>query len=172
LPVQVHVANTADWTLQPGASAQATVNRGEPVVLRWETLRSIAGATQVGERIAGSATIARPARGGRFDIVARGDTAFFAPLITNETSQPLRIIVNQGNAGARDCACAVPPGARRMLIGYYRLFRNSTVEARDPSGRSAVFPDLGSTVTSSSGTIGLRFTERDMRAAAPPSGAR
>ena len=44
-----------------------------------------------------------------------------------------RVMVNAGLEGAVDCAARSGPGARRVFIGYYRLYRNSTVEARAPS---------------------------------------
>jgi len=75
----------------------------------------------------------------------------------------LRATVNAGLEGAVDCGCAVRPGARRVFIGYYRLYRNSTVKVRDGSGRSATFRDVGPQVTSADGTIGLRFETKDLR---------
>ena len=80
--------------------------------------------------------------------------------------------VNAGSAEARDCACAVPPGAVRMPIGYYRLYSNSSVEVRDTAGRVAVFRDLGASVDGGGGTVGLRFDARDLRPGAATRGAR
>jgi len=91
------------------------------------------------------------------------DTAFFAPLITNETGQPLRVTVNAGTAAAMDCGCTVPPGTVRAPIGYYPLFRNSTVRVTDAANRSAMFTDLGPNVNRESGVVGLRFTAADLR---------
>jgi hypothetical protein len=91
------------------------------------------------------------------------DTAFFAPLITNETGQPLRVTVNAGTAAAMDCGCTVPPGTVRVPIGYYPLFRNSTVRVTDAANRSATFTDLGPNVNRESGVVGLRFTAADLR---------
>jgi hypothetical protein len=89
--------------------------------------------------------------------------AYFAPLITNETGRPLRVIVNAGTGAARECACVVPPGATRMPIGYYPLFENSTVRVIDRRGRSATFTDLGPEVNRATGAVGLRFAARDLR---------
>ena len=61
------------------------------------------------------------------------------------------------------CGCVIPPGANRSHIGYYSLYQNSGVEARDPSGRTAGFGDLGADVDPSSGTVGLRFEDKDLR---------
>jgi len=92
-----------------------------------------------------------------------GDGDYFAPLITNATSRPLRVTVNAGLRGAVDCGCAVRPGARRVFIGYYRLFRNSTARVSAADGMTAAFRDLGPEVTAVDGTVGLRFEDRDLR---------
>ena len=91
---------------------------------------------------------------------------WFAPLITNATGMPLRIVVNAGLQGAYDCACQVPPGAVRMPIGYYRLYGNSTVEARDASGRVARFDNVAGGVEAPGNGVGLRFNPGDLR---PPA---
>jgi eukaryotic-like serine/threonine-protein kinase len=105
-------------------------------------------------------------RGRRVTAVARAvtrDSAFFAPLITNETGRPLRVTVNAGSAAEMDCRCSVPPGAVRAPIGYYPLFRNSSVRVTDATNRSAAFTDLGPNVDRRSGVVGLRFTAADLR---------
>jgi hypothetical protein len=88
---------------------------------------------------------------------------YFAPLITNAAEDLLRLTVNAGLEGAVDCGCAVRPGARRVFIGYYRLYQNSTVRARDPAGRTATFRELGPQVIAADGTVGLRFESKDFR---------
>ena len=88
--------------------------------------------------------------------------AYFAPLITNESGQSLSITVNAGLAGSVRCGCTVPPGAVRMLIGYYPLFQNSTVRA-EAYGRSATFPNLGTQANPTTGIVGLLFRTGDLR---------
>jgi hypothetical protein len=129
----------------------------------------MAGAFPVGERLDGSARVTKPARGTRLTIGAAGSGfAFFAPLITNAGTQPLRIVVNAGLAAAYDCACQVPPGAVRMPLGYYRLYGNSTVEARDAAGRTARFQNIAASAEAPANAIGLRFTDADLRLPAIP----
>jgi hypothetical protein len=54
-----------------------------------------------------------------------------------------------------------------VFIGYYRLFQNSTVQARGmvrgTAEGSAVFRDLGPQVTAPDGSVGLRFEDKDLR---------
>ena len=168
LPVQLHVDNAGDWTLAPGDTRTLKVQRSGIVALRWEAVRPMVGAFPVGERLSGSATVTKPARGTRLSIGAAGSGfAYFAPLITNASTQPLRIVVNAGLAEAYDCACQVPPGAVRMPIGYYRLYANSTVRASDPGGRTAQFQNIAASATAPANTIGLRFTDADLHPPAP-----
>ncbi|MBI4501912.1 MAG: serine/threonine protein kinase [Gemmatimonadetes bacterium] len=87
----------------------------------------------------------------------------FAPLITNETKGSLAITVNAGLSGATSCNCWIPAGATRARIGYYPLYQNSTVRAEDQSGRAAGFGDLGPDVDQTTGSVGLRFQEKDFR---------
>ena len=95
--------------------------------------------------------------------VRQGDADYFAPLVTNASGDLLRVTVNAGLAGARDCGCAVRPGATRVFLGYYRLYQNSTVRVRSPAGGEATFRDLGPQVKSRDGTVGLRFEDKDLR---------
>ena len=117
----------------------------------------------MGEELRGSLVIGDPSGRMERSATARGNGDYFAPLITNATDGELRVTVNAGLAGALDCGCAVRPGARRVYIGYYRLYRNSTVRARQPDGDSATFQDLGPQVTARDGTLGLRFESKDFR---------
>jgi hypothetical protein len=90
--------------------------------------------------------------------------AYFAPLITNETGEPLSITVNAGLSGAMSCHCTIPAGAVRLAVGYYPLFENSTVRADAARlGRSATFRGLGTQVDVSRGTVGLLFRAGDLR---------
>ena len=147
----------------PGASFGITLSRGEPLTLGWRLIRIRTSAGAVGVTFGDTITIAKPARV-RLGATARPTHgAYFAPLITNETGQPLRLTVNAGLGGVLSCDCAVPAGAVRMAIGYYPLFTNSTVRAEAPDGRTATFKDLGPQVDAGRGTVGLLFREGDLR---------
>jgi protein kinase-like protein len=141
----------------PGGSFNLKLERGRQLDLSWQLVSRLGVSLGDTIRIANPrgtthlAATARPAHG-----------AFFEPLITNETGEPLAITVNAGLAGAQRCGCTVPPGAVRMAIGYYPLYENSTVRA-DAGSRAATFRDLGRQVDVSRGTVGLLFRAEDLR---------
>lgn len=157
-PVRV-VVNGSAGTVAPGETAKARVAR-DRVVAEWELIRPLSADSQpMGDVVKGSWVISRPR--GTVAVEARprvqtGD--YFAPLVTNDTPELLRVTVNAGLDGARDCGCAVRPGAKRVFIGYYRLYRNSTVQATAPDGSIATFRDLGEQAERRGWTVGLRFS--------------
>jgi hypothetical protein len=165
LPVRVRIDAGLDTTLAPGSSVIWRLGRGTVSALEWELVRPrTRGGLPVGEPLSGSRILSGTDRRVEHVIRARqGERAFFAPLITNETGAPLQIRVNAGLAGALDCPCAIPAGARRAPVGYYPLFRNSTVEARNAEGLSGTFRDLGGEPDARSGAVGLRFGPADLR---------
>ncbi|MGH6885799.1 MAG: protein kinase domain-containing protein [Geminicoccales bacterium] len=157
--VAVQVAGE-ERRLLPGGSLDVQLERGQPLNLTWRLVR----AGRAGASFADTIAIAKPR--GRVSLAATARPrhgAYFAPLITNETGEPLAITINAGTGAAQSCNCTVPPGAVRMEIGYYPLFRDSGVRAEDPAGRSATFRDLGPQVDAARGVVGLRFRADDLR---------
>ena len=162
-PVRVAIAGRLD-TVPPGATVELAVPRSGTSVAEWELIRPLSADDRpMGAEIQGAAILR--GRGTATDSawVRQADADYFAPLITNASEGLLRITVNAGLQGALDCGCAVRPGTSRVFIGYYRLYRNSTVRAQGPAGAVATFRDLGPQVTSRDGTVGLRFEEKDFR---------
>jgi hypothetical protein len=163
-PVRMVVGDDAPRTVAPGGSVRVALARGRTMVTQWELVRPrSADGEPMGEEVRGSSVLRGPS--GTLRVAARSRTAegdYFAPLITNGSHDALRVAVNAGLQGALDCGCAVRPGARRVFIGYYRLYQNSTVAARAPGVGTAVFRDLGPRVTAPDGTVGLRFEDKDL----------
>ncbi len=157
-PVRLVVNDAAD-TVAPGETVATRASR-DRLVVQWELIRPVSADSQpMGEEVGGSWVIRSP----RGTIVRRAEARvetgdYFAPLVSNTTAGLLRIAVNAGLDGARDCGCAVRPGATRVFIGYYRLYRNSTVQATDPAGRTGTFRELGQEARNRGWTVGLRFT--------------
>ena len=157
-PVRV-VVNGSAGTVAPGETARARVAR-DRVVAEWELIRPLSADSQpMGDVVKGSWVISRPRGTVAVEARPRVETGdYFAPLVTNDTPGLLRVTVNAGLDGARDCGCAVRPGAKRVFIGYYRLYRNSTVQATAPDGSIATFRDLGEEAEQRGRQVGLRFT--------------
>jgi hypothetical protein len=160
-PVRL-VVGQSSRLVAPGETVRLRVSR-KLLVAEWELERPLSADNQpMGETVRGSWVVPAPrgtvnrAAGARLET---GD--YFAPLVTNDADRLLRITVNAGLDGARDCGCAVRPGARRVFLGYYRLYRNSTVQATDPDGRTAEFTDLGLEAEARHWVVGLRFASGD-----------
>jgi len=164
-PVRLSAGTAGSRTVAPGETVRLGIPRGHTLVAEWELVRPLsADGAPMGAAVTGAAVLREPHGVVRAAATSQaGDGDYFAPLITNATSQLLRVVVNAGLRGAVDCGCAVRPGARRVFIGYYRLFRNSTVQVTGAGGMTAAFLDLGPQVTAVDGTVGLRFQDRDLR---------
>jgi hypothetical protein len=155
--------NESTRTVAPGETIRAKVPR-DMLTAQWELVRPLsANQTPMGEEVKGAWVVRAPR--GTIERAAEGRTDtgdFFAPLITNASDRLLRIAVNAGLEGAKDCGCAVRPGAQDVFIGYYRLYRNSTVRATDPQGRTATFRDLGPAAEARGWRVGLRFANENL----------
>ena len=164
-PVRLAVGAKAPRVIAPGEMVRIALRRGATTVAQWESIRPLSADSQpMGEVVRGATVLREPSGGVRLAASSRtAEAAWFAPLITNATSHPLLVTVNAGLRGPLDCGCAVRPGRRRVFVGYYRLYLNSTVRARSPGVGAATFRDLGPKVTTSNGTVGLRFEDRDLR---------
>jgi hypothetical protein len=163
-PVRLAMDQDEPRVISPGESLRVTIPRGKTLVAMWELVRPLsADERPMGEEVRGSVVEREPRGTIRRSARHRGpDNDYFAPLITNGSDDLLGVKVNAGLEGAVDCGCAVRPGARRVFIGYYRLYRNSTVQARASGSRIAMFRDLGPNVVAPDGTVGLRFESKDL----------
>jgi hypothetical protein len=163
--IRLAVGQDSALMLGPGQTVRVPGPRGRSIVAQWELVRPLsADRRPMGSEMRGSIVVPDPKGTIRRGATARTpDADYFAPLITNATEDLLRVTVNAGLQGAADCGCAVRPGARRVFIGYYPLYRNTTVRVAAAAGRSATFRDLGSSVITPDGALGLRFETKDLR---------
>jgi len=164
-PVRI-MAGARARLVAPDRTLRVPLSRRLSAVAEWHMLRPTSPeGLAMGVDVGGTLAFDRP-RGRQERAASPRDSAhaYFAPLITNNTGEPIAITVNAGLAGAMGCHCTIPPGAEHAPIGYYPLYANSTVEARDAAGRSAQFTDLGAKVDPTSGVVGLRFGPTDLRA--------
>jgi hypothetical protein len=161
-PVRVTTAS-GERVVEAGASASLALPRGQGSPVAWSVVRDTNQRGEpLGVELSGTVNVDRRRARARADAGA-AQGAWFAPLITNNTGRPITLIVNAGLQGPLSCGCTVPAGATRQPIGYYPLFQNSTVRARDAEGRIATFTDLGSQVDRRTGVVGLRFEAADLR---------
>lgn len=163
VPIGVVVGSEAERRVPPGDSAALTVPRAPALPVSWYAVGPRSGKGQaVGSDLQRTHTL--DARQRTLRIEARADSgarAVFLPYITNATGQPLTLRINAGSAAEESCRCSVPPGAVRVPLGYFPLYRNSSVRAILPNGRVATFEGLGSQVNRASGVVRLRFDEGD-----------
>lgn len=159
------VLGTQTREIAAGATLEQVVERGAPLVAHWYLVRpSDPGGTPMGVEVQGNITVQEPEGRVLNTVDANSsDNAVFAPLITNGTSGTISVVINAGLVNAQPCNCRVSPGAIRARIGYYPLFRNSSVQATDGLGRTATFRDLGVSVDRDRASVGLRFEEKDFR---------
>ena len=164
-PVRLTMDNDPPRTVAAGTSVRLPAPWRKSVLVSWELMRPVsADGRPMGETLSGSLMLRDSWGTTERSAAARGSHGnYFVPLITNATPDLLRITVNAGLEGALDCGCAVRPDARRVFVGYYRLYENSTVQATSRARTTAVFRDLGSRVVSDDGSVGLRFEEKDLR---------
>ena len=163
-PVRM-VAGPRERVVEPGSALRVPLRRNMSAVAEWRMLRPTSPRGEaMGVEVRGSLALENPRRRVRRAAEARGtEGAYFAPLITNHTGQPISITVNASLAGALSCNCTVPPGTTRARIGYYPLYQNSTVRAQDLQGRTATFTDLGPQVDQATGVVSLRFGPTDLK---------
>jgi hypothetical protein len=163
--IRLAVGQDSALVLGPGQTVRVPGPRGRAIVAQWELVRPLsADRKPMGSEMRGSIVVRDPEGTIRRSATARTpDADYFAPLITNATEDLLGVKVNAGLQGAADCGCAVRPSARRVFIGYYPLYRNTTVRAAAADGRSATFRDLGPSVVTPDGALGLRFETKDLR---------
>jgi hypothetical protein len=163
-PIKVTVG-AVTFEVPAGGSAEQKMKGKGTMVAQWYLVRPIGpGGKPLGVEVQGSMTDPAPSGEVRRTVDAGStEQPVFAPLITNSSDGPVLITVNAGTVNAQRCECSVRPGTTRARIGYYPLFLNSAVEATAPSGATAIFKNLGNEVDRGTGSVGLRFEQKDFR---------
>src|SRR6266568_3425350 len=128
-PVEIVRGGVSVDTVAPDATARLALSRGGQAQLRWRLIRP--GNPPIGEPMEGPIPEFRRVLGRRLAGVTAqvAGQSYFAPLVTNTSPSDITLEVNPGTAAAVRCNCVVPKGATRTHVGYYRLYRNSTVAA-------------------------------------------
>jgi uncharacterized RDD family membrane protein YckC len=176
VPVALALPGGPDMAVAPGATWSG---RSAPNVSLGATWRALGADTADLNRPDGMLRGIQPATSSRFawlwpafSIVIRARSQasqVFAPLVSNASSHPLRLSVNDGlqdengNPVSRDCRCVIPPQSGPQFVGYFPLFLNSTVTltALDDSTRAEIDGVAGA-VNPASGSLALRITDRDL----------
>lgn len=165
IPVAVIAGNEGEQRVAPGDSLRLEVPRTAALQVSWYAVVARGGNDQpLGADL--QHTEVMDARQQVLRVEARADAGsrpLFQPRITNATGQPLSIRINVGSGAERACRCTVPAGGRRVPVGFYPLYANSSVRAIAPDGRVATFTGLGARVDRASGEVRLRFDAGDLR---------
>ncbi|HWA14974.1 MAG TPA: serine/threonine-protein kinase, partial [Gemmatimonadales bacterium] len=163
-PIRV-VLGTATLEVAAGGTLEHQLESGKPLVAHWYLVRPVDPAgTPLGVEVQGTIAVQNPSGRILHEVDANTpDQAVFAPLVTNASAGPISLVINAGLVNAQPCNCRVSAGANRARIGYYPLFKNSSVQATDGLGRTATFRDLGESVDRERAAVGLRFEEKDFR---------
>ena len=164
VPVGI-VAGRVEQRLEPGDSVVLRLPRVADLALSWSAVSPRTGRGQVGgSDLQHTTHLDTRRRRQRLEVRAdSGAQPVFLPYVSNATGQALTFKVNVGSAAEMGCRCSVPAGAVRVPLGFYPLYRNSSVRAILPDGRVATFEGLGLQVSEVTGAVRLRFEPRDFR---------
>lgn len=164
VPIGVVTGSEREQRIAPGDSSALSVARAASLAVSWYAISPRSGKGQVaGTDLRLTQVVDTRRRDLRLEARADGEPPVFLPYITNATGQPLTLRINVGSKAEETCRCTVAAGAVRVPIGYFPLFRNSSVRATLPNGRVATFEGLGAQVNRASGVVRLRFDERDFK---------
>jgi hypothetical protein len=128
----------------------------------WRALRprSTAG-RELGLTLEGAVRDSAPRGVIRRDInVATLGRPIVAPVVTNLTAAPLRVVFRDARGVAVDCDCMVPPGVSSS-IGYRDASLISAVEFTDDAGRTARIVGLAARADRATGAVPIRLTPAD-----------
>jgi predicted Ser/Thr protein kinase len=148
--------------LSPGDSVRMPLPHGAVLDAHWRALRprSTAG-RELGLTLEGAVRDSAPRGVIRRDInVATLGRPIVAPVVTNLTAVPLRVVFRDARGVAVDCDCMVPPGVSSS-IGYRDASLISAVEFTDDAGRTARIVGLAARADRATGAVPIRLTPAD-----------
>jgi hypothetical protein len=131
LPITVNANGKEVMTV--GASSVKEVDLGKLDTLKvdWDLVRATMGGTEIGDYVGGifktkidpSGTISIS-----IDNVVSGYKVFM-PFVTNNTADPLEMVVNFGLEDENRCDCSIVPGNMETSLGYYWLYGATQIRA-------------------------------------------
>jgi hypothetical protein len=146
-PVNVFVNGQAVGSV-PAFTTAGTNVAVASLSLAFELVQPTLNGRTLGDPVSGVfQTIANPSGTYLFQLSNQiGNSFYFLPLITNQTSIALAIEVNGGLQADNKCGCEAPANSVRVAPGYYLLFSNSNVRLF-PAGANytGVFEYFGTT---------------------------
>jgi aminoglycoside phosphotransferase (APT) family kinase protein len=148
--------------LSPGDSVRMPLPHGAVLDAHWRALRprSTAG-RELGLTLEGAVRDSAPRGVIRRDInVATLGRPIVAPVVTNLTAAPLRVVFRDARGVAVDCDCMVPPGVSSS-IGYRDASHRSAVEFPDDAGRPARIVGRAARADRATGAVPIRLTPAD-----------
>lgn len=163
-PISISIAGQSQGTVPAQSTRQLPNVPLSTTNLSWDLVRPMLGNTPLGEQMSGVFSFNLTGGATRTLTVDNhvGLTPYFAPLVTNLTSQALLMTVNYGLQSELRCNCVAPVGSSRVHLGYYRLFSNSNMtvfrNSSNYTGSYRYFDTFANSVTSGSGTIEFTFT--------------
>ena len=132
-PVEIDINGVFIGTVPGESSGQFLIPAVSSFTLSFDMVRVRAGATEIGERIAGVFGLVTVGLESGFSFQIDnivGSTTYFAPLVSNRTSVQLLMAVNRGLGSVQNlCPCLLNPNTEKVYFGYYVLVNNSNVRA-------------------------------------------
>lgn len=137
--VNLTVNGSVVGSVPAGQTASRNLGALRVLDLSYELVRPTLSGRPLGDPISGFfQPVQNPSGTVRFRIDNRfgnSNTAYFQPLISNDTNVPLLMEVNGGLSSQNRCNCTAPAFQQNTHFGYYRMFSNSNVRAyRSGSG--------------------------------------
>jgi sugar lactone lactonase YvrE len=116
-------------SVSAGQTMTSSLGSLSSLELSWELDRPTVEGRPIGEEMGGDFnTINNPSGTIPFTIDnVIGDVTYFAPFISNNSSDGLLMGVDMGLQSENRCDCVVGASAQGIGLGYYRLFSNSNV---------------------------------------------